>query len=281
MKKIAILGGRGMLGSDLCQAARLKGFEPVVYDLPDFDISNREMLEKAVVSSDMIVNCAAYTNVDKAESEAEIARKVNAAASGLLGMLARKYDKYVIHISTDFVFGDTKSEPLSEADTANPLSVYGSTKLEGEDLLNASGCKYSIIRIQWTYGEHGSNFITKIVSLAKKNKSLKIVSDQTGSPTHTADVARAIVCFLEKKPRGLFHFAAEGYTTRYETAVFAFKSLGIDIEVLPCKSSDFVTPAKRPLNSKFDCSKIDGILDFKRPLWQDSLKKFLDTAKLD
>ncbi|OGV38999.1 MAG: dTDP-4-dehydrorhamnose reductase [Lentisphaerae bacterium GWF2_45_14] len=269
-----------MLGLDLNAAVNAKGFEPIIYDLPDFDISNKEMLEDAVASSDMIVNCAAYTNVDKAESEREIAEKVNAVAPGMLGVLARKYGRYVVHISTDFVFGDTKEDPLSETDTPHPLSIYGSTKLEGERLLIASGCGYSIIRIQWTYGTYGNNFITKIVSLAQKNKSLKIVNDQTGSPTHTADVANAIICFLEKTPAGLFHFAASGYTTRYETALFAFKSLGIDIEVLPCSSSDFKTPARRPLNSKFDCSKIDGILDFKRPFWQDSLKEFLDATKL-
>lgn len=278
MKKLAILGGRGMLGSDLAEIARARFFEPVIYDRPDFDITDRAMLENAVKSSDMVVNCAAYTNVDKAESEKEIAKKVNADAPGMLGELAKKHGKYVVHISTDFVFGDLKEEPQSETDTPHSLSVYGSTKLEGEKLLGLSGCNHSIIRVQWTYGLHGNNFITKIVSLAQKNKSLKIVGDQTGSPTHTADVARAIVCFLEKQPQGLFHFAADGYTTRYETAVFTFRELGIDVEVLPCKSSDFVTPAKRPLNSKFDCSKIEKILDFKRPFWQESLKEFLASA---
>lgn len=280
MKKLAILGGRGMLGSDLAAIARAKSFEPVIYDLPDFDISSKDMLENAVRSSDMIVNCAAYTNVDKAESEKDIAKRVNTDAPGMLGELAKKHGRYVVHISTDFVFGDKSDEPQSETDTPHPLSVYGSTKLEGEKLLKESGCDHSIIRVQWTYGLHGNNFITKIVSLAQKNKSLKIVSDQTGSPTHTADVARAIVCFLGTRQHGLFHFAADGYTTRFQTAVFAFRELGIDVEVQPCRSNDFPAPAKRPCNSKFDCTKIDAVLDFKRPFWQDSLKQFLKTIKV-
>jgi dTDP-4-dehydrorhamnose reductase len=187
----------------------------------------------------------------------------------------KEQNKYLVHISTDFVFGDKSEKALTEKDEPAPLNVYGETKLEGEKVLAGTGCEYSIIRVQWTYGKYGENFITKILALAKKLDSLKVVDDQIGSPTHTLDVSRAICCFLEKRPEGIFHFASRGFASRFETAKFILGECGIDIPLSPCASSEFKTPAERPLNSRFDCSQIDGILDFERPFWQDALKDFL------
>ncbi len=280
MKKLAILGGNGMLGSDLRIGAEASGWTVHIYDLPDFQITNSRQLEKAVESCDCVVNCAAYTAVDKAESEPDLCEAVNALAAGELGRIAAATGKYIIHISTDFVFGDLTDAPQSETDLPNPLSVYGRSKLHGEQLLAASGCRHAVIRVEWTYGRHGNNFISKILALAAERESLQVISDQTGAPTATADVVRAILCFLDNKQEGLYHFAADGFTSRYEVAEFIVRQAGLKTSVRPCLSSAFPTPAVRPKNSKFNCAKIDLILNFKRPSWQNALTDFINTIKL-
>lgn len=264
-----------MLGNDLAALARKNGFNVNIYDLPEFDITCSQDLQRLVETSDVIVNCAAYTAVDKAESDAELCYNVNAKAVGNLGKTAKSADKYVIHISTDFVFGDKHTNPLTEDDATNPLGVYGASKLAGEQLLAASGCRHAVIRVEWTYGEHGNNFIAKIVELAKKLDSIKVVDDQVGSPTPTGAVAQAILCFIKKQPEGIFHFAAKGYASRYDVAKFLLDAICINKPVNPCSSDTFPAPAKRPLNSRLDCSKIDGILDFERPEWDKALNEFL------
>lgn len=273
MKKLAIIG-QGMLGSELAASAREADWEISTYDLPDFDLTNEEQVRELVNSADCIVNCAAYTNVDKAESEKDICTAVNATALKTLGGLVAETGKYIVHISTDFVFGDLTDKEQKEDAPVNPLSVYGATKLAGEQNLLNSGCKCGIIRVQWSYGSGGNNFITKILELARKLPVLKVVDDQTGAPTWTRDMAHAIMDFLEKRPQGIYHFAAKGYTTRFEVAKEIVEYFDLNTKLIPCKSSEFPTPAKRPCNSKFDCSKIDKILSFERPEWRDSLKIF-------
>ena len=273
MKKIAILGGKGMLGSDLAKLAKSTDYEVLIFDLPEFNITRDADIRNAVSNADFIVNCAAYTAVDKAETEREACRSVNALAVESLAKSAK--NKYLIHISTDFVFGDESENILSENDMPKPLSWYGSTKLEGEKLLQASDCRNAIVRLQWTYGTHGVNFISKLLEAANRNPKLKVVGDQTGSPTWTADAARAIMCLIKNQTEGLYHFADNGYASRYEVAKFILREKKIDKEVSSCSSADFPTPAKRPKNSRFNCSKIDGVLDFKRPSWQESMSEFL------
>lgn len=272
---VAILGGRGMLGTDLARICRQCGFGIKVFDLPEFDITDSRQLKQVVEAAGSIVNCAAYTNVDGAETEAELAYQVNAEAVGRLGAIARDSDKCVLHISTDFVFDGRWDRPYVETDPVNPISTYGRTKLAGEQLLSDSGCKYCIIRVEWTYGSAGNNFVTKIIQRAKANKTLKVVDDQFGSPTATTEVAEAIFKLLPKVPEGIFHFAAAGYVSRYEMARFIFDKLEVDVNLLPCKTSDFPSPAARPLNSRFDCSKISSLLDEPIRSWQGPLEDFL------
>ena len=266
-----------MLGSDLSTLLIDNGYEPVVFDLPDFDITKESDIKKIVDESDLIVNCAAYTAVDKAETEKATAYAVNADAVGMLGEFARSAGKYIVHISTDFVFGDESSQPLTEDSPTNPLSVYGASKLKGEELLLKTGAPASIIRVEWTYGRNGNNFIYKIRDLASKLDSMKVVSDQVGAPTPTTEVSRAVLAFLQKKPEGVFLFAADGYASRYETACFIAEQLKLDVKITPCASSEFQAPAERPKNSRFDCSKIDGVLDFKRNDWKSALCAFLNS----
>ena len=275
LQSLAILGGKGMLGSDLSLAARRQGLEPVVLDLPEFDITDAEQLERAVACSDVIVNCAAYTNVDGAESEAELARQVNAEAAGRLGALARKTGKWILHISTDFVFDGCGDRPYVETDLTNPINTYGRTKLEGEQLLAQSGCRCCIMRLEWTYGSAGDNFVTKLLRRAKSGQQIRVVDDQIGSPTATTEAARAICELLRNRPEGTFHFAASGYVSRHAMAGFIFDNLSMDIDPLACKSSDFSSPARRPLNSRFDCSKIAALLGAPIEPWQMPLEHFL------
>ena len=269
-----------MLGSDLGALAESVGLAVTAYDLPEFDITHQSDIDRIVEESDIIVNCAAYTAVDAAEADPEAAEAVNATAVGALAESAEFADRYIIHISTDFVFGDNGTEPLSEEFSTNPLSVYGATKLKGEHLLRDSGCRHAVIRVEWSYGEHGTaNFITKIAKAALEREHLNVVDDQVGAPTSTGDIARALLCFLKKENEGLFHFAADGYASRFETAEFILHELGIETPVYPCSSEEFQTPAQRPLNSRFNCSKIDSVIDFVRPDWKSSLMEYLQVLR--
>jgi len=276
--KIGITGGRGMLGSDLRVALEKHGFETLTFDLPETDITRAADIEEIVASSDVVVNCAAYTAVDRAENDLDACRAVNATAPGELGKAAAAAGKRVIHISTDFVFGDAGNEPLREDSATNPLSVYGSTKLEGERAALESGADCAVLRVQWTYGRGGANFVSKIAELAEKLPTLKVVDDQIGSPTHTVDAARAILSLIRNKARGVFHFAAEGYASRFDVAILVLDELNIDTPLTPCSSGEFPAPAERPRNSRFECSKIDTVLDFKRPHWKNALRTYLRGA---
>ncbi len=275
MKRLAITGAGGMLGSDLAKLATANGWEAVGFDLPNYDITDPEHLQQIVDAGDVIVNCAAYTNVDRAESEPQLCAAVNAVAPGILGQLATAANKYVIHVSTDFVYGDLTEQPQREDDPVKPLSVYGKTKLAGEQNLLDSGCHCSIIRVQWSYGANGANFVSKLAQLAAERRELKVVSDQVGAPTWTIDSARAILELAHHRPHGVFNFAAAGYATRYDVAKLIVRELALPVTLTPCSSSEFPTVAARPLNSQFNCAKLEQLLDFSRPEWQVSLCQFL------
>jgi dTDP-4-dehydrorhamnose reductase len=272
---IALLGGRGMLGTDLVKICGQEGFDVKVFDLPEFDITDSQQLKEAVGSAKIIVNCAAYTNVDGAESETESAHQVNAEAVGRLGVLVKEADAWLLHLSTDFVFDGWSDRPYVETDLPNPINEYGKSKLAGEQLLGHSGCRHCIMRVEWTYGEGGHNFVTKLVQHAKTTKELKVVDDQVGSPTATTKVARVICKLFRIKPEGVFHFASSGYISRYGMAEFIFDKLSMDVNLLACKTSNYASAAARPLNSRFDCSKIEALLDEPIESWQVPLERFL------
>jgi dTDP-4-dehydrorhamnose reductase len=264
-----------MLGSDLVAACARRGFEARAYDLPELDIVDREQVDRVVRSVDAVINCAAYTNVDGAESHRELAHRVNAEAVGQLGHLAAKAGKWVLHFSTDFVFDGTLDRPYAETDATNPISVYGRSKLEGERLLGESGCSCCVVRLQWTYGRRGNNFVTKIIEQAKTGGRLKVVDDQIGSPTATTEVAEAACKLLNQRAEGLYHFAGAGYASRFEVAGFIVEQLSLDAAVAACSSGDYPSPAQRPLNSRFDCRKIQVLLGEPIKPWQQMMERFL------
>lgn len=273
--RVAILGGRGMLGADVARACAEHGFDFEVFDLPEFDITNARGLQDVVNEFEIIVNCAAYTNVDKAEVEAKLAYRVNAETVGRLGAAARDADRWVLHISTDFVFDGKLDRPYVETDTVRAINTYGGSKLASEKLLAESGCRHCIIRLEWTYGRAGRNFVTKLIERASRDKNLRVVDDQVGSPTATTEAAEAICQLLPQEPQGLFHFAAAGYVSRFEMARFIFDKLGMAVNITACRSSDFASAATRPLNSRFDCGKIQRLLDKPIKKWQVPLEDFL------
>jgi dTDP-4-dehydrorhamnose reductase len=272
---VAILGGRGMLGRDLAAACAGIGLEARVYDLPEFDLLASEHARDAIDVADAVINCAAYTSVDGAESQKELAHRVNGEAVGQLGRLAAGSGKWVLHFSTDFVFDGALDRPYRETDVPKPISEYGRSKLAGERLLEQSGCAHCIMRLEWTYGAHGNNFVTKIIERARTGGQLKVVNDQIGAPTATTEVSQVACRLLERRAEGLFHFANRGYASRFDVAKFIVEQLALSVQVSPCRSADYLSPARRPLNSRFDCSKIQALLGEPIRPWQEPLADFL------
>jgi len=264
-----------MLGTDVAAACTRRGYEVRVYDLPEFDVTNPDHLQRAVEGAAVVINCAAFTNVDGAQSQSPLAHRVNGEAVGRLGQLARETGTWVLHVSTDFVFDGTLDRPYREGDPPHPINEYGKSKLAGEVLLQESGCARCIVRLEWTYGRHGRSFITKLVERARTTKALDVVSDQVGSPTATAEAAQAFCALVDRRVEGLFHFASAGYVSRYDMAAFVFDHLGLEVQLQPCRTSDYPAPAARPLNSRFDCHKIASLLRAPVAPWQQPLEHFL------
>jgi dTDP-4-dehydrorhamnose reductase len=273
--KIIILGGKGMLGTDVAGECKSRGLHFEVFDLPDFDITNQQNLAEVVRGAQTIINCAAYTNVEKAETETGLAFRVNSEAVGELAILARNSGAWVIHISTDFVFDGTNSKPYTEKDIPHPINAYGRTKLAGERLLAENRCRHCIIRLEWTYGFGGDNFVKKLLNKARTQKELKVVDDQLGSPTETTEAAKAVCDLVHKKPTGIYHFASQGYTSRFGVAQFIAETLRLDVQLTHCKTVDYPSAAARPLNSRFDCNKIRPLLSGPVKSWQVPLEEFL------
>ncbi len=278
LTRVAILGGRGMLGTDLAATLRGHAIEPVIYDLPDFDLTQTDQVARALAQVNWVVNCAAYTNVDGAETNASLTYRVNAEAVGQLGQMAAEANVPVLHISTDFVFDGQGDQPYTETDMPNPISVYGASKWQGEQALEKSGCTHCIVRVQWTYGRGGTSFVKKIWERAHAQGLLKVVDDQIGSPTATVEVAKALLELMQKRAQGLYHYASLGYVSRFRMAEFLVKQLGLRVKVEPCTTSEFICPAARPLNSRFDCSKIGHRLDEPIAPWQEALARYLEQS---
>lgn len=274
-ESVAILGGRGMLGSDLSACLRQHGYAARALDLPEWDITRSDHLEQALRGAAVAVNCAAFTNVDRAEEQPELALAVNATAVGNLGRLAKKTGVFVVHISTDFVFDGRSDRPYRETDTPAPINVYGKTKWKGELALRESACDHAILRVEWSYGRHGVNFIGKFLEHAQGGGELKVVNDQCGAPTWTRDSAEILLRLIRGRCRGLYHFANAGYASRYDVACFVAERLKIAARVIPCAGGEYPELARRPANSRFDTAKIRTALDCPIRSWQDALAEFL------
>lgn len=280
--KILITGANGMLAKAVRE--RFKEEELILTDINSdefvkkLDITNLEQVEEFVsnCSPDVIINCAAYTAVDKAEEDLELARKINCDGPRNLSIAASKSGSILVHISTDYVFdGDLSLDNIyQEEDPKAPVTVYGITKLEGEEAVKENMIHYYIFRTAWLYGD-GNNFVRTMLKLGKDREEVNVVSDQHGSPTYSVDLADIIAQALEKKiPYGIYHTTNLGFTTWYEFTKEIFKQAGISCKVNPVTSEEFVRPAERPKNSMLSKDNILQVgIDI--PTWQDGLARYL------
>lgn len=280
--KILITGANGMLAKAVRN--ELKNEELILTDVAELDITNIDAVRKFVneAKPDYIINCAAYTAVDKAEEQEEIARKVNALGPKNLAIVANEEDATLIHISTDYVFGGEKpvEEDYTEMETKSPDTVYGVTKLEGEQAIIDATFKYYIFRTAWLYGE-GNNFVRTMLTLGKEKEELNVVADQHGSPTYAVDLASIIHQAIEKGiPYGIYHTTNLGYTTWYDFTKKIFEIAKIDCKVNPVTSEEFVRPAKRPKNSKLSKEKLLNA-GIEVPTYEDALERYLKLEQMN
>lgn len=289
MKRILVTGGNGQLGNELRDlSARHSAFVFTFVDIAELDLLDEIAVRKAISEGnyDFIINCAAYTSVDKAEEEKELCRAVNATAVGFLARLAKEYGCRLIHVSTDYIFDGEFNQPIDEAATPRPVSVYGATKLEGEcRVLNELNDAY-IIRTSWVYSTHGRNFVKTIAGLAKQRPELSVVCDQYGTPTYARDLAVAIMMIVnsivDKKvdQPGIYNFTNEGSISWYDFAVAIIDYYGFKCKVKPIKTFEYKTLAVRPKFSVLDKTKIKKTFAMEIPYWSHSLRECLNKLEL-
>lgn len=282
---ILVTGGNGQLGNEMRIVSQGSADRYIFTDVVEqdgvqttiLDITNLEAIRKIVRDNDVkaIVNCAAYTNVDGAESNQELAELLNAKAPQNLAIVMKEVDGLLVHISTDYVFGkEPYNTPCREDMVGTPTGVYGLTKLHGEQNIMASGCKYVIIRTAWLYSEFGKNFVKTMLNLTATRPELKVVFDQVGTPTYAYDLAQAIVRIIERPVEGIYHYSNEGVCSWYDfTKMIAEYSGHTDCNIQPCHSDEFPSPVKRPAFSVLDKTKIKQTFGITVPYWTDSLKK--------
>jgi dTDP-4-dehydrorhamnose reductase len=224
-----------------------------------------------------LINLAAITDVDGCEDKREPAERVNAYGAGIVAELCREHNIRFVHLSTDYVFDGKKTVPYKENDLPHPMSVYGTTKLMGEQAVLEKNPSSLIIRAQWLYGKGGENFITKVVKMAKQSGALRVVNDQRGSPTYARDLAEPLTCLIEKGKTGIYHIANSGSCTWFEFAGEIFRLLEIDTTITPISSDELERKAKRPAYSVFDMWKFQKDTGLKMRPWQEALSEYLAT----
>ena len=283
---ILVTGAKGQLG---CEMQRLGMVSPNNYfftDVAELDITDAQAVMNAVkaASIDVIVNCAAYTNVDKAESDEATAELINATAVGNLARAMKEVGGTLFHVSTDYVFGCDGNTPRTEDMPLNPLGVYGRTKLHGEQAILESGCKAIIIRTAWLYSEFGNNFLKTMMRLTAEKEQLNVVFDQVGTPTYAGDLALAIFSIIEagvyEGNEGIYHFSNEGVCSWYDFAVEIANVAGnTACRINPCHSSEFPSPVTRPSYSVLDKTKIKKTFDIDIPHWRESMEYCIKRIK--
>lgn len=277
MNNILVTGSTGQLGSDVVKELLKRGYSTLSPNRSEFNLCSEDSIRNYILNSncEAIVHCAAYTQVDKAEDEKDLCIKINATATKHIVKCAKILDIPMIYISTDYVFDGTKDGEYTENDETNPINIYGESKLAGEKYVQEILDKYYIVRTSWVFNINGKNFIETMLRLSKANNQLSIVNDQIGSPTYTKDLSRLLVDMLETSKYGLYHATNEGYCSWYEFANTIFKLANINIDIKAINSNEYVSRAKRPLNSKLSKDKLIEYGFKPLPHWEDALKDYL------
>jgi len=277
MINVLVTGGKGQLAS--CIKDIDKQYEDLNFIYTDYqeldicDLNQVNAFFKSNQKIDYCINCAAYTAVDKAEIEVDKVFEINATGPKNLAVACREFDTILIQVSTDFVFDGEKDEPYSETDVAKPISVYGASKLQGEQEIIKTLETYFILRTSWLYSEHGTNFMKTMLKLAETRDEISVVSDQIGTPTYAGDLAAVILKIISSKNInfGLYHYSNEGVASWYDFAKAIFEASNIEIKLNPIKTSAYPTPAKRPVYSVMDKTKVKSRLKVEIPFWSESL----------
>ena len=276
---VLVTGANGQLGNEMRLMAQNSSHHYIFTDVEELDITDFNAILQTVKEKEIqiIVNCAAYTNVDKAENDFDIANALNNIAVGRLANVAKAQNATLIHISTDYVFNGNNHIPYTEDDITDPIGVYGKTKLAGEETIKKVGCNYIILRTAWLYSKWGNNFVKTMLRLAKEKGELRVVSDQIGSPTYAGDLAKAIVAIVSddnvmEKP-GVYHYSNEGICSWYEFAREIMSAGGMECRVEPLTTEQYPTKAKRPAYSVLDKTKIKKSFSLEIPEWQEALTR--------
>lgn len=276
--KVLVTGANGQLGYDVVEELRKQNIEYYGATRKDFDLIDFKATENFITGymPDVVIHCAAYTAVDKAEDERGLCYLVNASATENIAEVCKKINAKMLYISTDYVFDGTKDGFYEVDDKPNPINVYGKTKLLGEEAVQKILDKYFIVRISWVFGKHGNNFVKTMLRLGKECKEINVVADQYGSPTYTADLASLLVDMIQSDKYGIYHATNEGVCTWAEFAEEIFKIAGMDVKVNHITTAEYSTRAKRPLNSGLDKNKLLAN-NFKLfAHWENALKVYLE-----
>lgn len=278
---ILIIGGNGQLGHDFQRLFKEKNIEFIATGSKELDVTNTEAIYSFVKGKKitLIINCAAYNNVDKAEEEKEICYKLNAYAPRDLALIAKEIGADYITYSTDFVFDGTKKEPYTEQDIPNPLNNYSKAKKLGESLVLKSYEKSFVIRTSWVFGVGNNNFIKQVINWSKTKNIISIVADQISAPTYSYDLAKYSWELIKTKKYGLYHLSNNGIVSKYDQAKYVLNSIGWKGTLNIAKSSDFVLSAKRSEYSKLDSSKLEAVIGEKIPSWESGVDRFLNELR--
>ncbi|MCS7280536.1 MAG: dTDP-4-dehydrorhamnose reductase [Desulfobacterota bacterium] len=274
--RILFAGGKGLIGKNIVPFF-LRFYECSVFDIEDWDILDEKKGKEIIkdLKPDIVVNLAAYTDVDGCEENTELAEMVNVYGAEIVARLCAENGIRLVHFSTDYVFDGKKNLPYIEEDVAVPLSVYGRTKLEGEKRVLAIHPNPLIIRTQWIYGHGGKNFVTKILEVSKTEKELYVVNDQFGSPTYAKDLAEPLKLLIDLKRNGIYHLSNSGICTWYELACEVFRIKQVSTKVIPVSSNEIKRKAKRPAFSALSTQKLKGETGYTLRHWKEALKEYL------
>lgn len=284
---VLVTGANGQLGREMRLVSRDSNNHYIFTDVEELDITNLDAVRKMVKDNkvDIVVNCAAYTNVDKAEDDEATARRINRDAVENLAVSCRENGATLIHVSTDYVFPGNGCIPCREDMPVSPQGVYGKTKLEGEEAIQRVGCLYLIFRTAWLYSEYGNNFVKTMRRLTKEKDELNVVFDQVGTPTYAYDLAEAICEIIEleqyKGNEGIYHYSNEGVCSWFDFAKEIAALSGNECDIRPCHSDEFPSKVKRPHYSVLDKTKVKKTFALTIPYWKDSLKDCIDRMKFE